>query len=304
LYIGIIVLLLIAAVVALAIAAKSAIDAGTQSTSAAASALGGLQGVGVVDEVAQENKAKKAGKTEEAKELESIAAKRAKIFQTITAATNKQSEYYSALEKDLDASALRRDLEQRIPEAREALVELKTLTDREIVLIQGISGDEGAISRVKSFYKAMETAVNNLQIDQLSQDQMKAIDRDIQAPSQKSLREGREVAATLKPGDLDADQKKTLNEQVVASGKNDIANLNTILQEIPKLIQELTQSVQSVAGSAKNPLGMITQAASGKGALPKEITEIQGRLEALSKSIKGLVGEYSPFVDTVAKSAK
>ncbi|MDR3231304.1 MAG: hypothetical protein LBT65_07680 [Synergistaceae bacterium] len=301
LYTGIIVLLLIAALVALAIAAKSAIDAGTQSTSAAASALGGLQGAGAVDEVVHENKAKKAGKTKEAAELESIAGKRAKIFQVITAATNKQGEYYSALERDLDASALRSDLEARIPKARESLAELKPLTDREIVLIKSIDGDEGAISRVSSFYKAMETAVNNLQIDKLSKEQMDAIDRDIQAPSQESLREARAVAATLKPNELDAEQKKTLNEQVVTSGKQNIANLNAILKELPKIIQELTQSVQSTAGASKNPIGLIKKAASGGGGLPTEITAVKDRLEALSKSINGLLGEYSPFVDTVAK---
>jgi hypothetical protein len=301
LYIGIIVLLLVAAAVALAIAAKSAIDAGTQSMSAASSALGGLQGAGAVDEVVHENKAKKAGKTKEAQELESIAARRVKIYQTITAATNKQSEYYDALDKDADASSLRRDLEARIPQAREALTELKPLTDREITLLRSIDGDEGAISRVNSFYKAMETAVNSLQVDKLSKEQMDAIDRDIQVQSKKSLSEARTVAATLKPSDLDNDQKKTLNEQVVTNGKKDIANLNGILKVLPKLIQELMQSAKSTTDSVKkNPLGMITKSASG-GALPKEITDVKDRLEALSKSIEGLVGEYSPFVDTVAK---
>jgi vacuolar-type H+-ATPase subunit I/STV1 len=299
LYIWLVVLLLLTVAVVLAIA-KATIDAGTQSTSAAASALGGLQGVGAVDEVVQENKAKKAGKTAEAKELESIAPKRVEKFRIITDATNKQSEYYAALDNDQDASALRRDLEARIPKAREALVDLKALIDREIELIRIISGDKDAIARLNSFYKAMETNVNNLQTDRLSNEQLDAIDA-IQAESQKSLHEGRAIAETLKPGDLDAGQKKTLNEQVVTSGEKDIANLNAILKEIPKIIQELMQSVQSTANAAKNPLGLISKTVSGGGALPPELTGIKDRLDALSKSINGLVGEYNPFISAVAK---
>ncbi|GHV49032.1 hypothetical protein FACS1894204_13540 [Synergistales bacterium] len=132
------VLLLSALVIA---AVNEVLIASETSGNASLYELQGIQGADSTQNVASRKKARKAGKVAEEQELDTIQARKVQINLIVNTAQNVQKEYYSAKSNNLDSSSLRSDLERRIPEARSAFAEYKTLTERQLAILKSFGGD-------------------------------------------------------------------------------------------------------------------------------------------------------------------
>ncbi|MDR1915787.1 MAG: hypothetical protein LBQ58_04345 [Synergistaceae bacterium] len=301
-------ILVFLAIAALAIAAvNDALTHDSVNARAGASALTADLDALTVTNVRTQSVAKKAGKSAEAKELDEIRTKITPLALTISRAERTQSDYYDALSNERDASALRSELEGSIPKAREALTEMKKLVDRQIDICKKIGDSDGA-AIAADFYKAHETAVNTLQIDPFTDDQVQARDKDIQDGSKTIIASARKKADEINPSDLDADDKKTLGE-VAVSGKKGISDMKDVVNIITKLIPELQKSLQDAMGSIKGAggIGSIAKLATGGGGPNDTIDSLKkiiSNLQNLLNGVNALSGEFTPFVDTVEKLAK
>ena len=301
-------LVLLLTVLAIAMATDVIVTSRVSST-ASFHELQGIQGADTTQNVAQQKKAKQEGKSEEAKELETIRASKVQHFQVISAAQNTQNRYYDAQEKGNDTTALRGELESRIPQARGSLTEMKTLTDREIEILQAIGGDESAISIVRSFYKAMETAVDTLQLDELTDEQVMARERDIQIEGRGGIHTARLMSDRFVADDMEAGEKQTLDEDVVKPGEQNVKSLGDVLTQMPSII------FGAVAGMAEglNLFGGAMDRYSDYGQMAHDLVYNQGmfsrsnmnafqnRLDSIGAGVQQFLGEYSPFVESVGR---
>ena len=302
-------ILLIALIAALAIAnAIDTIVVGNMSGAVNFYELQGIQGADTTKTVAVQKQAKETGHPEEAKELDGIRAEKVRQFQVITAAQNAQNSYYDALEKGTDTSALRADLEGKIPEARHALGEMKTLTDREVEVLTTIGADAPAIEIAKQFYKAMETTVNSLQVEELSDAQLQARMTDVQVSGKNAVANARRIAERFTPEELDDADKDTLEQEVVIPGEKNAKGIGDVLTHMPSII------FGTVAGISDG-LRMFQEARQRYGndwnAMAQDMLYKQGmfsrnnmnafqqRLDSYGAGAQRFLAEYSPFVKTV-----
>jgi hypothetical protein len=273
--------------------------------------LRGIQGADTTQNVAQQKKAKERGKTAEAKELDEIRGGKVRHFQVISAAQNAQSKYYEANEKGNDAAALRADLEAKIPEARSALGELKILTDREIELLKAIGGDESAIAVSKSFYKAMETAVATLQLDELSDEQVMARERDIQLAGKSAIHTARVMSDNFSPDDMDEGDKRTLEEEVVKPGEENAKSLGSVMSQMPAIIFGSAQGMLEGLNMFNKVMNAYDKDSNriahdlvyNQGMFSRRnMSAFQSRIDSIGFGVQQFLGEYSPFVDSVGRS--
>ncbi|MDR1978903.1 MAG: hypothetical protein LBQ42_09245 [Synergistaceae bacterium] len=300
------VLLLAALVVAVA---REAIVASQVSNTASFHELQGIQGADTTQNVAQQKKAKQEGKEVESKELGEIRRRKVEHFRVISAAQEVQNRYYSANEKGQDASALRGELERRIPEARASLAELKTLTDREVALLQAIGGDESAIYIVKSFYKAMETAVNTLQLDELTDQQVAAREKDIQVAGNSAVATAHQMARRFDADEMEPEEKAVLDRDVVEPGEKAVKGLGDVLSNLPQIIGIALEGFKMIDDATRfyNNRGgleqMMHDLVYAQGMFSrKRMSQFQRRMDSIGAGAHQFLGTYSPFVKTVGRS--
>jgi hypothetical protein len=301
--------LLLALLAALAVAiAMDTIVTSRMSNVASFRELQGVQEADTTKHVAVKKQAKEKGHDEEARELDGIRGAKVRHFQVISAAQNAQNRYYEALEKGNDDAALRSDLEGRIPEARSALGEMKTLTDREIEILTAIGADAPTIEIARQFYKAMETTVNSLQAEELSEAQLQARMTDIQVGGKNAVANARRIAEQFAPDDLEAADKDTLEQEVVIPGEENAKGLGDILTQMPSII------FGSVAGISEG-LNMFNEVNRRYGndwsTMAQDLLYKQGifsrnnmnafqqRIDSYGAGARHFLAEYSPFVKTV-----
>jgi hypothetical protein len=270
--------------------------------------LKGIQGADTTKNVAVKKQAKEKGYDAEARELDGIRGEKIRHFQVISAAQNAQNKYYEALEKGNDTDALRSDLEGRIPEARNALTDMKTLTDREIEILTTIGADAPTIDIARRFYKAMETTVNSLQAEVLSDAQVQARMTDVQVGGKNAVANARRIAERFSPEELEEADKDTLEQEVVIPGEQNAKGIGDVLNHMPSII------FGSIAGISDG-LRMFNEArqrygnnwtAMGQDLLYKQgmfsrnnMNAFQQRIDSYGAGAQRFLAEYSPFVKTV-----
>jgi hypothetical protein len=113
-------------------------------------------------------------------ELGKIRSRKVALFRAISVA---QREYRNAVAGGSDGSSQRTNLERRISEARDAMAEIRKLTDRELEILRAMMEikltvknperdwdaivkeyDESAVNIVKDFCQSMEAVVDTLQV--------------------------------------------------------------------------------------------------------------------------------------------
>ncbi|MDR2137597.1 MAG: hypothetical protein LBO68_04840 [Synergistaceae bacterium] len=283
-----------------ALAVAVALDAMVTSSVSSAAGVHGLQGIQGADttqNVVQQKKAEKKGKSAEAKELEKIRSRKVELFQTITAAQEAQKKYYDAVAGGSDGASQRADLERRIPEARTALAEIKKLTDRELEILKAVGGDESAVNIVKTFYKSMETIVNTLQVQELSEKQMQDREKDVTAAGEKAVSNASTLSKELKASELSAEQKAALKKDVIGPGQDIIKGMNDLIQDMTKLLQEAVQSVQS---TGKGGIGGMTSMLKGGGPTG-DVAKLQKLVESMLSGVQKFMGTYQPFLQNLMK---
>jgi hypothetical protein len=203
---------------------------------------------------------------------------------------------------------LRADLEGKIPEARSALGEMKTLTEREVEVLTAIGADAPAIEIARTFYKAMETIVDSLQIEELSDAQVQARMTDVQVSGKNAVANARRIAERFSPEELDAEDKDTLEQEVVIPGERNAKGIGEVLNQMPSII------FGAVAG-VSDGLKMFNEANRRYGnnwnAMAQDLLYKQGmfsrnnmnafqqRLDSYGAGAQRFLAEYSPFVKTV-----
>ncbi|MDR2137264.1 MAG: hypothetical protein LBO68_03145 [Synergistaceae bacterium] len=307
----VLVFLLAALVVAIA---RDSLVASQVSNTASFHELQGIQGADTTQNVAEQKKAKKAGKTAEAKELGEIRRQKVAHFQIISAAQATQNRYYEANTSGTDASGLRSELERRIPEARASLVELKALTDRELALLKTIGGDEAAFYIVKAFYKAMETAVNSLQLDELTDQQVEARRRDIDLEGKSAIATAHQMARRFDAEEMETDEKAVLDQDVVVPGEQAVKGLGDVLSKMPQIIWATVQGALESYDFANKALQhydnskggleqMMHDLAYGQGMFNRNaMNQHQKRMDVIGAGVHQFLETYSPFVKTVGHS--
>lgn len=274
----------------------------TSSVSSAAGVheLQGIQGADTTQNVVQQKKAEKKGKPAEAKELEKIRSRKVELFRTISAAQEAQKKYYDAVAGGSDGASERADLERRIPEARTALEEIKKLTDRELEILKIIGGDESAVNIVKTFYQSMETTVNTLQVQELSEKQMQDREKNVTAAGEKAVSNASTLSKELKASDLSAEQKAALKQDVLGPGQDIIKGMNVLIQDMTKLLQEAVKSVQSTGkGGIGGAIGGMLK---GGGSSPGgDIAKLQKLMESMLSGVQKFLGTYQPFLQNITK---
>ena len=306
---AVIAFLLLALIAVLAVAmAMDTIVTNRVSSVASLYELEGVQEADITKHVAVRKQAKEKGHDEEARELDGIRGEKVRHFQVISAAQNAQNKYYEALEKGNDAAGLRSDLEGRIPEARNALGEMKTLTEREVEILTAIGADAPTIDIAKQFYKAMETTVNSLQVEELSDAQIQARMTDIQVGGKNAVANAKRIAERFSPDELDAADKDMLEREVVIPGEQNAKGIGEVLNQMPSII------FGSVAGISEG-LNMFNEARRRYGnnwnAMAQDLLYKQGmfsrnnmnafqqRIDSYGAGARRFLAEYSPFVKTV-----
>jgi hypothetical protein len=295
-------LVLFFAALAIADAVLDAMVTSSVSSAAGVHELQGIQGADTTQNVVQQKKAEKKGKTAEAKELEKIRARKVELFRTISAAQEAQKKYYDAIAGGSDGASQRADLERRIPEARTALAEIKTLTDRELEILKIIGGDESAVNIVKTFYQSMETIVNTLQVQELSEKQIKDREKNVTTAGEKAVSNASALSKELKASELSAEQKTALKQDVLAPGQDIIKGMNALIQDMTKILQEVMKTAQS-ATKGKGGIGGIGSLTSlAKGGGPTgDIVKLQKLMESMMSGVQKFLGTYQPFLQNIIK---
>ncbi|MDR2523236.1 MAG: hypothetical protein LBC93_06000 [Synergistaceae bacterium] len=305
------VLLFAALVVAVA---REAIVASNVSNTASFHELQGIQGADTTQNVAQQKKAVNAGKEVEAKELDEIRRKKVEYFRVISAAQSAQNDYYEANTKGGDIAGSRAELERLIPEARSSLEEVRQLTDREVAILEELGGSAPAISVARSFYKALETVVNTLQLDDLTGQQLDERERNIRIAGNGAIVNAHNMARGFRQDEMDEGEKTTLDKDVVEPGEKAVKGLGSVLTNMPQIIWASLQGVSESYKVVNEALNSYQNSKGGLGQMLHDLSYNQGmfsrknmdahqkRLDAFSAGVQQFLGTYSPFVKTVGQS--
>jgi hypothetical protein len=291
------VMLLVLFFAALAVAvALDAMVTSSVSSAAGVHELQGIQGADTTQNIVQQKKAEKQGKSAEAKELEKIRSRKVELFRTISAAQEAQKQYYDAVAGGSDGASQRADLERRIPEARSAMEEIKKLTDRELEILKIIGGDESAANIAKTFCQSMETIVNTLQVQELSEKQMQDREKNVTAAGEKAVSDASALSKELNAGELSAEQKTALKEDVLGPGQDIIKGMTALIQDMTKILQEVAQNAQSIG---KGGIGGLLK---GGGTAPGgDIAQLQKLVESMLSGVQKFLGTYQPFLQNITK---
>ncbi|GHS93121.1 hypothetical protein AGMMS50276_02680 [Synergistales bacterium] len=307
-------LVLAFATLAIAAAVLDAMVTSSVSTEAGVYELQGIQGADTTQNIATQKIARKAGKTAEEKELGMINARKVEIHRIISAAQNAQTNYYNAKSNNADTSSLRSDLERRIPEARAVLVELKTLTDRQLDILRTIGSDEGSVYIVKTFYTSMETVVNTLQLDDLTEQQLDARTKNIEIAGNGAIATAHNMARKFDANDMSEEEKAILDQEVVEPGEKAIKGMGDILSHLPQIIWVSVQGMSEGVNMLNEALNRYNKNNGGMAQMMHDLSYGQGmfnrrnmdqfqkRLDNIGAGVQKFLGTYSPFVKTVGNS--
>ncbi|MDR2527950.1 MAG: hypothetical protein LBD04_02885 [Synergistaceae bacterium] len=311
---ALVVLLLLLFAALVVATAREAVVASNVSNTAAFHELSGIQGADTTQNVAQQKKVMDAGKEAEAKELAEIRQKKVGHFRVISAAQEAQNNYYKANTEGGDISARRAELEQRIPEARGSLEEVRLLTDREVAILEELGNSEAAISIARSFYKALETTVNTLQVEDLTEQQMEEREKNIRIAGNSAIATAHNMARGFRQNDMNEEEKTTLDKDVVEPGEKAVKGLGSVLTNMPQIIWASFQGLSESYNVATQALKSYQNAQGGLGQMLHDLSYNQGmfsrgnmsayqkRLDAFSAGVQQFLGTYSPFVKTVGQS--
>jgi hypothetical protein len=311
-FIIIVVVLLSLAALAVAIATDVIVTSRVSNT-ASFHELQGIQGAYTTQSVVLQKKAKKAGGHEkEQKELDQIRGEKLKIYQTVTAAERARNLYIEAMEKGNDATSQRADLEARIPEARALLPRIQELAARDIEISKILGADEAFLSVIKTSYKSMETAINTLQIEELTEEQIAARERDIQIEGRGAIHTASLISGQLDADDLEEEEIDILEQEVIEPGEDSVRGLGDLLSQMPAILFGSIQGMSEGIGFFNEALGrynydggladMARDLSFNQGAFSRRnMSQFQKRIDSIGAGVHQFLNEYSPFIDGLGR---
>ncbi|MDI9370364.1 MAG: hypothetical protein GX181_06040 [Synergistaceae bacterium] len=268
-----------------AVIAQMALDSlALNETSVAAESqeLQGVQGADETTMVVQKAKMRKSGAEgkKASVSMDEIHKKKLPHYRTINGALDIQKRLYSAQrENSPRAKSLAASLNQEIPKARDALKNLRVLTDQEVALINSTTKDAKAIKVAESSYSSWKSAVDHLKVEPLTDGELKARNRGIRSNSEAAVSNAHDQAKEIKSDDLSAEDKGVLKSNVVGSAKDIFSNLQQIMGEMQKVM---------------NALG------GGTGGIDvMALQGLAGSMQGVAGNMQGFLGVFGPFAQTV-----